>query len=138
MGQCNTVLEWCELAIYEIVSSALLSRDIFTGTKGAGTHLRLMQIRSRCFRSAHSGLRSRTVVCLSFSLSFSRLLSFLLSSSLVLPRHLRGLLAQVVSRGGLRRSLTSPFTSYATKHRESFVSTPGEYNKNIDIHREEN
>lgn len=69
MGQCNTVLEWCELTIYEIVSSALLSRDIFTSTKGAGTHLHLMQIRSRCFRSAHSGLRSRTVFYLSLCLS---------------------------------------------------------------------
>lgn len=61
MGQCNTVRERRELAIYEMVSPALLQRDISTGTKGAGMHLHLMQIRSRCLRSARSGLRSRTV-----------------------------------------------------------------------------
>ena len=82
MGQCNIVSEWCELTIYEIVSSALLSHDIFTDTKGAGTHLHLMQIRSRCFRSAHSGLRSRTVFYLLLYLSPSLLLSFLLLLSL--------------------------------------------------------
>lgn len=71
MGQCNAVWEWRELAIYEIVPSALLQRDISTGIKEAGVHLRLMQIRSRCLRSAHSGLRSRTVSLLPLVPSFS-------------------------------------------------------------------
>lgn len=48
-----------ELAIYKIVFFAPRARDIFISIKGAGKHLRLMQIRSRCFRLAYSGLRSR-------------------------------------------------------------------------------
>lgn len=110
----------------------LFSRDIFTGTKGAGKHLRLMQIRSRCFRSAHSGLRSCTVSYLSLCLFLYRsprptILPFSLATF-----HLRGLLAQVVSCGGLRCCLTSSLTSHTTKHRERLVCALGEY-KNILI-----
>lgn len=112
----------------------LFPRDIFTGTKGAGKHLRLMQIRSRCFRLAHSGLRSRTVfyLSLSFFLSLSHSLSFSSSRSILATFHLRGLLAQVVSCGGLRCCLTSSLTSHTTKHRERLVCALGEY-KNILI-----
>lgn len=100
----------------------LVPRDIFTGTKGAGKHLRLMQIRSRCFRSAHSGLRSRTVSYLSLCLFLCRPPRPTDPPVLSLATfHLRGLLAQVVSCGGLRCCLTSSLTSHTTKHRERLV-----------------
>lgn len=124
MGQCNAVWERRELAIYEIVSSALLQRDILTGTKGAGMHLRLMQIRSRCFRSAHSGLRSRTVSPASRSLLSRRssrvLLSYGHSRSPSLPP------AWTSRAGSLswRIEMLPDVTVHLLrdhKHRESFV-----------------
>jgi len=69
-------------------------------TKEAGTHLHLMQIRSRCFRSAHSGLRSRTVFGLSLSLSFSLPLSFFLSFSLTQTLFSPSLPPARISRAG--------------------------------------
>lgn len=116
----------------------LLPRDIFTGNKRSrqtpapyADKVEVLQV---------SPLRVKvTYRLLSLALSLS-----LASSTvhLLVPRsilsfslatfHLRGLLAQVVSCGGLRCCLTSSLTSHTTKHRERLVCALGEY-KNILI-----